>query len=95
MSDEGGQSEGAARFPFISEEADEVLEEIFRHPGGLSAAQLAGAMRLEDCAFLIEELQLAGIPVRQERRGGELFYLAPLAQKTSPEGARDSSAGPP
>ena len=85
MINEGDKSGSPVQYPFISEEADEVLEQIFAAPDGISAARLAQAMRLVDCSFLLEELDLAGIHVRRERRGGEVFYLAPLA-RGRPEG---------
>lgn|GEM_PF-4713518 len=73
-----GTSEPGIPFPFISEEADEALEIIFEHAEGIASEQLARALDLKDCAFLIEELCLAGIAVRRQIREGSVFFLAPL-----------------
>lgn len=67
-----------AQFAYISEDADEALEIIFEHPDGISETELAGQLGLQESTFLIDELRLAGIAVRRERRGGTIFYLAPL-----------------
>lgn len=66
------------KFPFISEEADEALVMIFEHPEGIAAQTLARNLGLKDCAFLIDELRLAGIAVRQQIHHDTLYFLAPL-----------------
>ena len=73
-----GTNEPGIPFPFISEEADDALEIIFEHVEGIASEQLARALELADCAFLIEELRLAGIAVRSQIRDDTVIFLAPL-----------------
>lgn len=73
-----GTNEPGIPFPFISEEADEALEIIFEHAEGIASEQLARALHVRDCAFLIEELRLAGIAVRSQICEDAIIFLAPL-----------------
>lgn len=75
---EAGRQEEGVPFPFISEDADEALELIFEHASGIASHHLARTLGLKDCAFLIEELHLAGILIRRQMRDDILYFLAPL-----------------